>query len=401
MPKKKIRIGIHGDTPDELVERPLAGLLEFAAQRRNMMLCDCRMSLEEYDFRTNDPPWKGRVDGVVLTIGLQRPATANDIARWIARGGVPVVSTSSDIIHPRIPLVCMDVASLAQLATDHLVQCGCRSFLYAGYALSMGSRRRAVAFRRVLAERGFKLVTFDFTSKCENGTESALQADDARKLAPLLEAAAKPLGVLALGDPFARGVLRICDSLGLQVPRQVAIVGANNTPLAYAQWPTLTSICYPGEVVGHRAATLLLELIAGAPPPRRPIEIPAPGFVVRESTSGSVEEGDEMAKALEMIRRQACTGLKVNDLVESLSQSKRWLELAFRKNLERSPRQEIQRVQLLQARRLLELTDLTMTQIAGMVGFAETSGLTHFFRKHTGYSPTEYREWAHGVRGVP
>jgi len=398
MPRKKLRIGMHCDLSDPIAERPLGGMLRFAAARRDVLLCDCRVSLHDIDFRTSNPPWKGRVDGVVLSISLERPEEPDVIARWVARGGVPAVSTAGDILHPRLPVVCTAVASIARLAADHLVQCGCRSFLHAGYLLSMGSRRRAEAFRNVLAVRGFDLTEFEFAVRIMDETEFATLADDAARLARLLESLPKPLGVLALGDPFARGVLQVCDSLGLQVPRQVAIVGVNDTPLAFAQRPTLTSIGYPGEKVGQAAMTLLLRLIDGARRPRRPIEIPATQLFVRESTTGSVEEGDELAKAVEMVRRHACSGLTVGDLVESLSVSRRWLELEFRKHLGRSPNEEIQRVRLFHAEQMLHLTDIPITRVAELVGFSESSGLTHFFQNHTSYSPTAYRQWAHSLR---
>ena len=77
---------------------------------------------------------------------------------------------------------------------------------------------------------------------------------------PRCFAAPHPLGILAWAT-LGRAVWQICDSVELEVPQQVAIVGVNDTPLAYAQRPTLTSICYPGEEVGYRAMMLLMKLI--------------------------------------------------------------------------------------------------------------------------------------------
>jgi len=97
-----------------------------------------------------------------------------------------------------------------------------------------------------------------------------------------------------------------------------------------------------------------------------------------------------------IIDQRAVTGLTVGDLVETLAVSRRWLELAFREHLGRSPNQEIQRVRLLRARRLLELTNISISQVAEAVGFAEVSGLTHFFERLTSYTPRDYRAWARG-----
>lgn len=383
--------------PDALADLTWIGMWRYMAERRDISLCDCRVPMQHYDFRANDPPWKGRADGVALSISLDRPEEPDEIVRWIRRGGVPAVSMCGDVFHPQLPVVCTDVESIARLAADHLVDCGCRSFMHAGYRLSMGSRRRAEAFRRVLARRGFELATFDFAARLRDEPDEAVLAADAKLLAPLLQSLPKPLGVLALGDPFARGVLKVCESLGLQVPRQVAIVGVGNLPLAFGRRATLTSIGVPGEEVGHRAIDLLLNLIARGPQPQTPIEIPARQIFCRQSTTGTVEQGDELPRALEMIHRRACAGLTVADLMQSCCVSRSWLQREFQRHLGRSPAEEIQRVRLLRALQLFQATELSVTQIAGMVGFAESSGLTRFFRRLTSSSPVEYRRWFRGL----
>jgi len=394
-----IRIGIHSDVPDSIVEQNLGGMLQFAADHGDMRIRDCRIALHGYDFRHSDPPWKDRVDGALISIGLEHGESPEVIADWVARGGVPVVSMAADILHRRIPVVCTEMASIARLAAQHLIEAGCRSFLHAGYALSMGSPRRAEAFRTELAGRGLELAEFEFEAKLEEEADRGDLAADAERLVLLLQSLPKPVGVLGLGDPFARGVVRVCQQAGLQVPNEVAVVGMDDTPLAFAQRPRLTSICYPGEEVAYRAMTLLVKLINGGRRPRKLIEVPATRINVRESTSSASKDGDDLASAVQMIADRAAAGLTVAELVEALSVSRRWLELEFRNHLGRSPNQEIQRVRLLRARRLLELSNVSITQVAENLGFAESSGLTHFFQKHTGYSPKEYRAWAHQVRG--
>jgi LacI family transcriptional regulator len=411
--QQKIRIGMYGSGWNEYVERPFKGVLAEASKHRRVVVCDCRVSSADDDFRSDEhvPPWTGKLDGVVIAIGLGDATNPQQVAEWLARGGVPVVNISADVLDPRIPTVCTDPNSIARLASEHLLACGCRRFLHAGFSRSIGSQRRAEAFRKALRVRGFELEEYDFVAKLEEndakgafGNSSppnpAALSQDARALAPVLMASpascpdrTTPLGVLALGDPFARAVRRICDDLGLQVPGQVAIVGMNDLPMAFAQKPTLTSIRYPGEEVGRRAMQLLLSLIDGGRRPLKPIGVRATQLIVRESTVGTSKEPDDMAHALEVIRRRACTGLSVRELWKMLGVSPRWLELEFRKNLGRSPLQEINRLRMANARKLLEATELPIGQIATMTGFAWPAGLTNFFRKHSSLSASEYRQW--------
>jgi len=99
-----------------------------------------------------------------------------------------------------------------------------------------------------------------------------------------------------------------------------------------------------------------------------------------------------VAEAVEAVRRQACSGRSVSEIAEALAVSERWLRAAFRRHVGHSPNREIQRVRLAEARRLLEATDLSITEIGRLVGFATTAALTSFFRRLTGVSPSEHRE---------
>jgi hypothetical protein len=47
------------------------------------------------------------------------------VVEWILRGGVPAISTASDVIDPRLPTVCTATDSIAKLAANHLLECGC------------------------------------------------------------------------------------------------------------------------------------------------------------------------------------------------------------------------------------------------------------------------------------
>lgn len=392
--KKTIRVGMYGSGWTEAVERPFRGAMVVAHAALRVVVCDCRAATYDDDYHSDldDPPWTGKLDGALVAIGLGDAKHAGEVADWLERGGVPVVSIAGDVLHPRISTVCFDAGSIARLAATHLIACGCRGYLHAGYARSIGSRRRAEAFRAALADAGFGMQEYDFVAKLEGDDGPDLSAD-AEALTHILAAAPKPLGVLALGDPFARGVWKMCDRAKLQVPGDVFIVGVNDLPIAFARKPTLTSIRYPGEEVGRRAMQLLLKLIAGGVRPRRPIEIPATELIARESTAGVSTDRDDLGVALEVIQRQACTGIDVSSLCSLLRVSRRWLELEFRKGIARSPLEEINRVRLAEARRLLNTTNLPIGQIAKMTGFARPAGFAKFFHQHCALTPREFRAW--------
>jgi LacI family transcriptional regulator len=99
-----------------------------------------------------------------------------------------------------------------------------------------------------------------------------------------------------------------------------------------------------------------------------------------------------MLAAAEYIRDYACDGIGVDEVVRSVSLSRRAFELRFTDRFGETPKQMIQRVRLERAKQLLESTQLSITQIAMMIGFADVAAFANFVKKQTGSSPTEWRE---------
>jgi LacI family gluconate utilization system Gnt-I transcriptional repressor len=88
--------------------------------------------------------------------------------------------------------------------------------------------------------------------------------------------------VFFCNDDLAHGALYHCRRAGIEVPRQVAVAGFNDLPASSLMVPSLTTVDTPRYQVGHQAASLLLELIAGKTPAARRIDL---GFTLRERES--------------------------------------------------------------------------------------------------------------------
>lgn len=96
--------------------------------------------------------------------------------------------------------------------------------------------------------------------------------------------AAGVTGVVAYNDDTAAAVVGAAVRAGVAVPGQLAVIGADDTPLAALFVPSLSSVRLDIEGVGRRVAELALHEADG-----RPLPSPAPDItaevVVRESTS--------------------------------------------------------------------------------------------------------------------
>lgn len=64
-----------------------------------------------------------------------------------------------------------------------------------------------------------------------------------------------------------------------------------------------------------------------------------------------------------------------------------------REILGKSPAEVRKEAVLGKAQSLLKETDSTVAEVADQLGFQDSANFSTFFKKHTGYSPSEFRGW--------
>ena len=166
-----------------------------------------------------------------------------------------MVNVAADVLHPRIATVCTEPVPLPGWRPST-----CWPVVVAGSCTWDSADRSArgtapMRFAACWPDTGCRWRSTISLPSWKRAEDAPDLSTDARAMAPLLQASPQPLGVLALGDPFARAVWRICDDLGLEVPRQVAIVGMNDLP--YGICPEADAHQYPAiraskSAVGQR-----------------------------------------------------------------------------------------------------------------------------------------------------
>lgn len=209
------------------------------------------------------------VDGVVALIESHRVEEAGVELPH----GLPLVVIDSDAGF-RHPVVDTDQALGAREATEHLLDLGHRTVHHlAGPAYSYAAERRRLAWESVLRERGAEVpepVEGDWTADAGHAAASAL-----------LEAGAT--AVFCANDHMALGLLRALATAGLTVPRDVSVVGFDDTAEAAHFQPPLTSVHQDFAEVGARSVATLLRLLETG---RRDVgaQLVPTTLVVRESS---------------------------------------------------------------------------------------------------------------------
>ena len=82
----------------------------------------------------------------------------------------------------------------------------------------------------------------------------------------LLERAPDLDGVFASADPIAAGAMDVLREAGRRIPEDVGIVGFDDSDWALRCDPQLSTVRQPADLLGRRAASVVLDLIAGIQP---------------------------------------------------------------------------------------------------------------------------------------
>jgi LacI family transcriptional regulator len=198
--------------------------------------------------------------------------------------------------------------------------------------------------------------------------------------------------VFAANDEQALDVLDSCERARLAVPEQVAIIGAENYLLAPDAMQTpISSVDTNLETLGYRGAELLEELMRGKRPPSTPIRVPAAGIVTRKSSDLLAVNHKGVANSLRFIWEHAHEPISVKDLVSVAAMSRRGLHKAFLEAVGRTPGQELQRIRIERAKRLLTEGDNKIEVVANMCGYQSANSFCVAFKQATKMSPKQFR----------
>jgi LacI family transcriptional regulator len=385
--KPLLRLGFFAVHDSEYAKRVVDGILRYQAEVGECVVRDFRYDAKllniDPQWFTRQRPWESwQPDGLVVH-------THNDprMYEWIGAGGLPVVNTTSC----PTPFCAVHISfdGIARLAIEHFQQRGFSKFAYIAFE---GFDQRCVAFEQRLKAAGFPLTAIDYGNYPSNLDEDVdrILASDSR-LDDLLRNARQPLAILANNDAVGRGVCAAAKKLGINVPRDVAVLGINNLSACRTFDPPLSSIDTPGDQVGFRAMQMLVDKINGRPIPDR-VQIEPRTIHTRDSTTQMSARRPDVMQANRIMSDRACEGLTVDKMIEELAVSRSTLYRECLNLLGRTPAEEISRIRLERAKEMLADSQTAITEIAGVVGYSRSSSFTDFFKTQTGMTPRAYRQ---------
>jgi len=332
-------------------------------------------------------PWGWGGDGILAWLG-----EGDDLAEFVLHAKKPTVDFSFRRPQLKFPRVLEDHAHAARLVAEHFLSRGFGNFAYYSDADNWSYAERGQAFVEVLKESGHECVWLPWFRAPEFRVGRDQWNRKRQWLTQQLKELPKPLAIFAANDEHALDVLDACERAKLAVPEQVAIVGAENYLLAPDAMNTpISSVDTNLETMGYRGAELLDSLMQGKKPPREPLRVPAGGIITRKSSDLLAVTHKGVANSLRFIWEHAHEPISVKDLVGVAAMSRRGLHKAFLDAVGRTPGQELQRIRIERAKRLLADTDHKVEVVASMCGYQSANSFCVAFKQATKMSPKQYR----------
>jgi LacI family transcriptional regulator len=222
-------------------------------------------------------------------------------ASHIEARNIPYVLIDRSFHDTRANYVGADDEEIGSLATEHLIECGCRRIAHiCGPEISTGAGRLE-GYRRALARHGLEIRP-EYVALGRSGDESA-EVSGYEAMRSLMALIPRCDGVFCFNDPTAMGAMRAICAAGLRIPDDIALVGAGNLEYDALLRVPLSSIDQASASLGQRAAALALKLIESKGHSRaRNIILPS-RLVVRESSRK--EERSDKGEAPERNRKPA------------------------------------------------------------------------------------------------
>jgi LacI family transcriptional regulator len=172
-----------------------------------------------------------------------------------------------------------DDEAIGRLATQHLIDRGCRRIAHiAGRPLTPGSGRLK-GYHEALAQAGLPAPE-SYVAHASDDT-SGYEA-----MRQLLEQTPQPDGIFGYNDPTAAGAMKAILESGIRIPEEIKVIGVGNVHYSDLLRVPLSTIDQSSANIGRQAADILIKAIGSKRrrPPRTIVIEPA--LIVRESTVG-------------------------------------------------------------------------------------------------------------------
>jgi LacI family transcriptional regulator len=193
---------------------------------------------------------------------------------------IPVVSIQRDLTEFKIPSITIDSVNGGFIATQHLIENGCRKIAcITGPMCASCNRERLLGYKNALERNQM------------NYNSSYVMTGDCTPTSGYMETKAILMnaidfdGIFLQNDLMAIGAVKAMLENNIRVPEDVKVIGFDNIFVGSVIFPSISSIHIPKQRLGEEAARILINKLNGNSTEECPkVELPI-RLIERQSTN--------------------------------------------------------------------------------------------------------------------
>ena len=305
---------------------------------------------------------------------------------------IPTIVVATDQIIPSALSSDVDDWAVGREAAETFSFTGFRSLACLGNGTPY-SDQRIEGFKKA-----FSNTELPFSVYIENGFEDTRYSESfhrpSMEMNKWLELLPKPVGIFAVHDPLGRFLCSACTQLGLEIPTDVSVIGANNDPLVCGlTYPMLSSVSIPWDTLGEQVATAMERMIAGEKlQTEEPILVQPSGVILRHSANHLALEDPLLRRAMSFLNERMQAQISIGILCEELNIPRRTLERKFKEQFKCTPWEMLCQLRVKKAKQLLAETNHPISMISELAGFNDAERMAVVFKRISGNTPSYFRK---------
>lgn len=227
-----------------------------------------------------------RVAGIIMMIAEFDEALISEVQQK----KISIVFHDLGVVGERMSNIILDYAVGIDEAVRHLVDLGHTDIVHIAGSTeiySAGVRRQAfidAMKRHVPSNKKPKIYEGDF--RFEGGRAAAKR---------MLEQKDLPTAVVVANDLMALGAVQELKAAGLEIPRDISIIGFDDIAFASLAEPALTTVCSPRVEIGRRAFEALIMTIENDG--KEGVEVKIPTYLVKRASTAVPRKARQAAEA--------------------------------------------------------------------------------------------------------
>ncbi len=242
-----------------------------------LLLCDGHGSQDDEIETIRHLPYTGVRGAIIMSMHCHKFYNA---LCTLVSSNFPFVVVDQQLHEIDAPSVCSDNLGGGKLAAQAILRAGHKRIAFIGDLDASTTNDRLTGVQAALFEADLKLIdsidipVVDRLADWEPQIKKAVRE--------LMTTNKPPTAMICSCDTVARAAYRTLSELGLEIPRDISVIGFDDDPLAEWLNPPLSTIRQPFDEIGRIAMELLLERIANTKASFEPKLVPVE-YVERDS----------------------------------------------------------------------------------------------------------------------